>query len=554
MLGGPSAWSSKTFMQSCAVIILFLLRSNPAWAVSCPVVPPHTPSEAQQAFLHADYERAASLYSQALQANPSDPASAAGLVDVLLKQQKVGDAQTLIEKAVAAQPKSVILQTSLGFVQYRAGTPQLASGTATAAMALDPCFPRLHLLNTQLLRLTSMFKSAAGELRIAHLLDPSDPEIRRYWVRTLPLEQRISEVEAYLASPNGDNADDLRRMHLYLDALKKSATQPHKPCQLVSSNTSTEIPFAPIMRDATHIQSFGLDVKLNDRNARLEIDTGASGLLISRSVARRAGLDAFAKTEVGGVGSGPERSGYTAYVDSIKIGTLEFHDCKVEVLDSRDVAGTDGLIGMDVFANLLVTLDYPLRRLDLAPLPAPPSETSPAKPSLATSGTENTASNYAPDQKTALGPQDRHIAPEMKDWAKIYRIGHQLIIPATLNESKVKLFILDTGAFTTTISPEAAREITKVHSDDQLVVRGLSGKVEKVYQADRVTFRFANIVQPAERVVSFDTSNISKDSGTEISGFIGITTLGQLTVKIDYRDALVKFEYDPNRGYRSIGR
>lgn len=29
-------------------------------------------------------------------------------------------------------------------------------------------------------------------------------------------------------------------------------------------------------------------------------------------------------------------------------------------------------------------------------------------------------------------------------------------------------------------------------------------------------------------------------------------TLGQLRVKIDYRDALVKFDYDPKRGYRSV--
>ena len=38
-------------------------------------------------------------------------------------------------------------------------------------------------------------------------------------------------------------------------------------------------------------------------DARLQIDTGASGLLISRSVADHAGLKQFSRTEVGGVGS-----------------------------------------------------------------------------------------------------------------------------------------------------------------------------------------------------------------------------------------------------------
>jgi hypothetical protein len=39
----------------------------------------------------------------------------------------------------------------------------------------------------------------------------------------------------------------------------------------------------------------------------------------------------------------------------------------------------------------------------------------------------------------------------------------------------------------------------------------------------------------------------------EISGFIGVTTLGQLTLTIDYRDGLVKFAYDPKRGYKYPG-
>jgi hypothetical protein len=83
-------------------------------------------------------------------------------------------------------------------------------------------------------------------------------------------------------------------------------------------------------------------------------------------------------------------------------------------------------------------------------------------------------------------------------------------------------------------------------------VRGISGKVEKVYSTGQLTFDFANLRQAANEVVAFDMSNISKHTGLEISGFIGITTLGQLRVKIDYRDALVKFDYDPKRGYRSV--
>jgi hypothetical protein len=138
----------------------------------------------------------------------------------------------------------------------------------------------------------------------------------------------------------------------------------------------------------------------------------------------------------------------------------------------------------------------------------------------------------------------------MKDWAHIYRIGHSLLIPAALNSSSQKMFILDTGSFSTTITPDAAREVTKVHSGSNFRVQGLSGTVDKVYTADSITFRFANISQKVQDVVAFDTPSISKSLNMEISGLIGYTALAQMTIGIDYRDGLMKFSYDPNRGYR----
>jgi hypothetical protein len=114
----------------------------------------------------------------------------------------------------------------------------------------------------------------------------------------------------------------------------------------------------------------------------------------------------------------------------------------------------------------------------------------------------------------------------------------------------LKTFVLDTGAFTTTISPAAAREVTKVHSDGSITVKGISGEVNKVYTADEITFRFGHVSQKVRGVVTFDSPQLSKDLNMEVSGLIGITALGQLTMSIDYRDGLVKLSYDPNRGYQ----
>ncbi len=549
-------------------VALFCCAARSAFAASCAVVHHPPLSDPDKALLAADYTKAESLYRSALAANPGDADLTVGLVHALLRDQKVQEAADTVKAALDAAPKSAALITLRGEVELRQGEPWTAAQTANDSFKMDPCSPRTQLLIADLARINSLYATARQALLAAHQLDPDDPEIRGEWLFTLPLKQSIAELEAYLAAPQGDDADELRRLHQTLDYLKRLEAEPPKPCRLVSQTDTAEIPFVPLIRDGTHILGFGLDVKLNDHSAHLQIDTGAGGLVISRSVANHAGLKAFSQNEVAGIGDEGLRAGDTAYADSIRIGNLEFQNCQVQVMDKGNLPGdVDGLIGMNVFSRFLVTLDYPMRKLLLEPLPSRPSEQAAAPQKLNTGGEdEGSDETQAPPAGQAgsvassppaaaakpapHGPYDRYIAPEMKDYTEVYRVGQYLILPTGLNFSKIKLFILDTGAWTTTISPQAAREVTKVHSGAPVQVRGLNGEVQKVYSADEITFRFANLAQKVDDVIAFDTSKISKDSGIEISGFLGAATLRQLTIHIDYRDGLVKFDYDPKRGYR----
>jgi predicted aspartyl protease len=558
-----------------------LLTGNSLFALSCNVVQPHPPSEAEKAFLAADYAKAASEYQAGLASHPGDAELTAGLVRALLHQQKVHEAADAVKASLAVAPNSAALISLRGEVELRQGSPQIAMQTAGDADKLDPCNPRNHLLLADLLRINSYYASSRKQIEIAHKLDPGDPEIRGEWIGTLPLKEKIAESEAFLSSPTGNDEEEMRHWRMYLENLKKRQDEPHKACHLVSSTASTEIPFQSIMYDSNHLRAYGLDVKLNGRSARLQIDTGASGLLVTRSVAQRAGLKPFSEEEVGGIGDQGSKPGYSAYADSIRIGNLEFQDCEVDVLDSRSNLDVDGLIGMDVFSRFLVTLDYPTRKLLLGPLPPRPGESAAQGPALKTGDTEGdededssapakdankdatsakepasaapapvaASSGSVPAARATKGPYDRYVAPEMKDYTPVYRVGHSLILPAGLSGKEVRLFIMDTGAFATTISPEAAREVTKLHNDSFDQVEGISGRVKKVYSADQVTFHFAHLAEKANDVVAFDTSRISKYTNMEISGFIGANTLNLLTIHIDYRDGLVKFDYDPNRGY-----
>ncbi len=517
--------------------------------VHCHVVPAHEPSPAEKAYLAGNAGQAEILYREALAKTPHDAALTAALVRSLLSEQKVGDASSMISSELVATPNSVPLLTAFAEVEYRQGKIAEAAGTADQAFRIDPCNPRLYLLRARIFRLNSMYASELRAIGNAHALDPSDIDIRQTWLRTLPLTKRVDEQKQFLATANGMDSDERARVAHGLTNLESRASNPDKTCHMVSSIGSTELPFVPIMSNGNshYIQSWGLHVAFNNNDTILGVDTGASGLLINRAIAERAGLKSVARTQFSGVGDQGPQGGYLAHADSIRVGSLEFRDCLVQVTDRTDILSMDGLIGTDVFSNYLVTLDYPMRKFLLSPLPPRPTDTTGAVATLDTEGGEQASGG---SQSSA--PQDRYVSPTMKDYSPVLRSWHYLIVPTRLNGKTERLFMVDTGAFSTSISPEAARTVTKVHGGDSETVRGLSGNVAKVSFTDPILFEFGGIRQQNNDLYSFDTTGLSKSAGMEISGFIGSTVLRQLTISIDYRDGLVKFNYDPKHGNHSF--
>lgn len=541
--------SYKQLLHLVPALLALFISAHPARAdVHCKVATPHELLPAEKAFLDGRMSEAESLYRDALVKSPHDTVLVAGLVRTLLREQKVDDASATITAEVAAAPNSVPLLVAESEVQYRQGKVIEAAAAADQAFRSDPCNARLYLLRAHIFRLNSMYASERRAIGFAHSLDPTDLDIRRTWLGTLPLTQRIDQQKQLLASPNSVTGEERERVEKGLKNLEFFATLPPKSCHVASTVTSTEISLAPIESggNSRHIASWGLHVQFNNTEATLSVDTGASGLLINRSIAERAGLKAGTRGQVSGVGDQGPQGAYRAQADSIRIGSLEFKDCTVEVTDRKDILGMDGVIGTDVFSSYLITLDYPMRKFLLAPLPPRPSDTENAAGVLNTGGGE--LSQDLADSGSSVEPQDRYISSAMKDYFPVFRSGHFLIVPVVLNGKQSRLFMVDTGAFSTAISPDAARAVTKVHGGGAGLVKGLSGEVAKVSFSEAVNFRFAGIEQQNNDLFTFDTSGISRAAGVEVSGFLGSTLLRQLTISIDYRDGLVKFDYDPRHG------
>ena len=505
-------------------------------AASPPPAQPAAPVTPQaQALLFyrtGKFDAAIDAYTKLASVDPG--AAYAGLTRVYLQQKRTTDAYTAVNKALELAPKSPDVHVALAEVYYRQGKIIEADRELVTVVNAGSRTARAYLDLARIAETASYYARAKTMIETAHRLDPDDPDVRREWLNTLPREQRAKELQNYLSGDTDDDAKDRAHLTHMLTLLQQEAGQPHRGCRQVNSVTSTQTSLEPLWNSPSQIRGYGLMVNVNGTNAKLMLDTGAGGILVDRLIAEKAGIKPVVQTEVNGIGSKGGSGGYLGFADTIKVGELEFHDCIVQVVEKRAVLNDQGLIGADVFQHYLIDINLPDAKFGLSELPKDPKETS------------DTASLEAnPSGKSAW--RDPYIAPEIKSYSGVYRVGHMLLIPTSLNDKPPKLFLIDTGAFDNTIDTGAAREVTKIRGDEYDRVKGLNGDVAKVYTADKVKIRFSRFQQDRQDLIAFDLSNISDGAGTEVSGTLGFAMLRMLDIKIDYRDGMVDFTYDKNR-------
>jgi tetratricopeptide (TPR) repeat protein len=500
-------------------------------------VPPPLPpalAHARDAYRSGQFDAAAAQYNAIISAGGPDVAGAyAGLARADLKLKKPADAFTAAQKAVSLDEHLATAHTALGEVYYRLGKMGEAEHELQTPLKEKIADPRGFYGLYRISLATSNYKNAKTALDVAHQLDPDDPEIRRAWLGTLSLKERMKALQQYLSGQNNDDAEAREHLAQMLVVLQDEANRPMHGCRLVNHVTTTQTNLESLLIGPTRLRGYGLKVKFNDTTARLLLDTGAGGIVLNSKIAEKAGVERVVEQKVGGIGDKGAAGGYIGYAKALQIGELQFENCYVDVVDNKRSLDQDGLIGADVFAHFLVDIDFPNQKFKLSELPKLPDEAAQAA-TLDTSNTE------------AYHPHDRYIAPEMQSYTRIYRIGHMLLIPVSVNEHPTKLFLIDTGAFDNTITPAAARESTKIYADDRMHVKGISGEVKNVFMAEDVTLAFAHYKQK-KTIVAFDLTNISDSAGTEVSGTLGFGMLLLLDIKIDYRDGLVDFSYDEHR-------
>jgi len=245
------------------------------------------------------------------------------------------------------------------------------------------------------------------------------------------------------------------------------------------------------------------EAKVNDSGPfRFLLDTGAGSTLVTANLAAKLGVATLRQGK--GQGIGGSTSIGIAAATSIQIGELRKENVEVGVTESLDQVGraigtpVDGLLGHTFFNDLSLTIDFEKRRLTFA-----------------------TADENVMDVSTGTPFELVHAKKPL------------IQVDVWINGSGPYPMALDTGASSTSISPELARFAENVH-DIPGGVSGIGGRVPA--QSGRLrSLRVGDSIQRDSDVVILDTLGpLNQALGKELMGLIGFNFLRHYRVTIDY--------------------
>jgi hypothetical protein len=422
-------------------------------------------------------------------------------------------AQTLLLEV----PDSAPAHEFAGEVLFRRGEIPKAEDEFKRALKLRADFGRAWWGLAKIAECSSMYETADRYFRRAHDQAPADPQVFRDWASRLEGQEHIDGLVKYQAmlDPARDQEEiEAIRQHVQFDKALKG----RKLSVLASPYQQTEMPLAFINDAGSHTRAYGLEVIINGVQLTLVLDTGATGILISQRAASRADMEKIAPASYGGIGDNVKLAGgYRGIATRLVAGGVEFHDALVNVTEKDVVPYADGLIGSDLFSMFLVELDFPGRKFRLTPFPG-----------------------YDP----AAPPHDRSEPPP--GFVPIFRFGHMLLIPASVNDNPGNLFLMDSGAQRSMISYDLAARLSRLTPDDATRLSGVRGHVADAYKTEDVFLEFAGFRQKNIGMTAFDMREQSRRMGVELSGFLGLPLLDLFRLTIDYHNGFAKFDF-PSR-------
>jgi len=487
------------------------------FAIIAPVVVLADASDGITVYKTGDYQTAIPLLQAAAAKTPQDPIIAAALLSALVYEGRVDEAADAADADATAFPNSPEVIAARGEFAYYMSDMGEAEKLFRAALKLKDPTPRAYYGLYRIFHAASLYRSARILCLKAYEVDPDDALITLAFLRyAAPAKRKELEGPFRAAHPwfykhfeqDEETVSDV-----------KGELNGRKLFELEGARQEVTFPIYYLMSSPKDVRGVGVEVSIQGaRPVRLMFDTGASGILITQSTVDKLGLNHLGSFEERGIGDKGARSAFAAVADTCKIGTLQYKTCMFQVIEGKGrIAGEeDGLIGADFFSDYLVHIDFQKRLLHLTPLPERPPN-----------------------------PQgyDRVIPEDEKSFTPVFRFGSHLYALTKMNGKTWGLFLLDTGASLSNIDSTFARLSTKIRGTDYVSVKGVSGSVKYVFEADKAELQFGRFRQRNLGLTAFNLNNSPEHQDFRMAGILGLPVLAMFRLTIDYRNGLVDFDY-----------
>ena len=421
----------------------------------------------------------------------------------------------------AATPAAAQAHVVEGETCYRKADFDGAASQFTSALQSGTDIARAYLGLAKLDQLQFRRRTARALMERAYSLDPEDPEILRIYaaLARTPAEE-IALLKRYLEHGAQESRKELEMAAARIQVL--SRLHGRETAVLESPYAPYRLKLIPWIPTAGPAAGMLLRVRIDGgKPLLLALDTGASGIYVSRRAVEKLHLDLLADAAVTGLGEARQES-RLALAETVEMGDLRFRNCLVYVTRQPLVDGADGVIGASFFERFLLRLDARRQTLDLSPYAGAPPE--------------------AVRGEGAWKESDRTAPAETSGDLPFYRVEHLVMVRTLVNRRLPGYFVLDTGAAHTAVDRSIALAERPTDSPRMLALAAPGGEVRGAAAIGPLSFQFGGREFTEPEVATFDFGPASNSYGVRISGLLGYPLLRRSVVRINYRDGLLAVE------------
>ncbi|MDQ3070207.1 MAG: retroviral-like aspartic protease family protein [Acidobacteriota bacterium] len=444
----------------------------------------------------ARFGDALAAYRLALGASDADIRMRAGtgVVTMLLRMGAFDEARDEALALRGSMPDAATVRAMAGDALWAAGLFEEAEADFDAALRHNPDEPRARHGRARSLAAQSRFDAALVEAQAALRLDPREPEFHYTIASLYERMRRFDEAAGALVSyvnlmPNRDRSEKAAWSRAQIRYLR--SFEGRRPFEFIGPPVVHTVPFR-IERDKLIVRG-----KVNGGPAMdFIVDTGSEQTVISREVARRAGVAPVTYMQSAGVGEVGFRGLQVGRLEQLEIGTFKVKNvtCLIKNPPIANLPTRESESFSPLALGLSMTIDYGRRLITMAEeLPDEPSHTT--------------------------------LPLRM----------HRLAMVRGLVGGNPVSFAVDTGGEVISISARTAEALNAPASLRRvpLKVYGTSGWDPNAFLLPYVDLAFSGLLYPRTSVVVLDLDAPSALLGFKLGGIVGHRFLRDYRVTID---------------------